>query len=109
MQLFFLKYVLKLLKFFARLYWFIINLMLKIYFFIKNKFKIYYVAFIIRKKQRSEFYKVLYINYYFFYKKRSLIENEFYILNEKDLIKYTNQAISLTFNFYSFNFKFIYF
>jgi hypothetical protein len=37
------------------------------------------------------------------------MQNEFAVLTEKDLNKYTNEAISLTFNFYSFNFKFIYF
>ena len=85
------------------------KLVLKISFFLKKKVGVYYVAYNIRKKNRLVFYRFLYINYYFFYKKRSLIQNKFSVLNEKDLIKYTNQAISFTFNFYSFNFKFIYF
>lgn len=81
----------------------------KTYYYLRKKLGIYYIAYNIRKQNRLQFYKFLYINYFFFYKKKNFIQNEFLILNEKELNKYTNQAMSLTFNFYSFNFKFIYF
>src|SRR5206468_12448773 len=109
MQLFFLRFLKKLLKIIFKIYFFIKEFIFEITLFFQKKLGIYYVAYKIRKKSRLKFYRFLYINYYFFYKKRSLIQNEFSKLKEEDLIKYTNQAISLTFNFYSFNFEFIYF
>src|ERR1700759_4803442 len=109
MKLYFYKFLRKFIKILFEVDLFIRNVLNKISFFLKKKFKVYIVAYKIRKKNRLEFFRFLYINYYFFYKKRMLIQNEFLLLKESDLIKYTNQAISLTFNFYSFNFKFIYF
>jgi hypothetical protein len=68
-----------------------------------------YEAYQVRKKFRKKFYIFLYINYFFFYKKKTRIQKEFSVLNENDLINSSNQAISSTFNFYSLNFKIIYF
>jgi len=62
-----------------------------------------------RKEYRLKYYTFLYVNYFYFYKKRSKLEDFFSTLSEKDFNKYTDEAMLLTFNIYSFNFKFIYF
>ena len=103
-QIFFLKRIKKIFIYILKAYWFIRDNSRILFYFFFNKLKIIYIAYKLRKKSRREFYRFLYINYFFLYKR-----NDFSVINEKDLIKYTNQAISLTFNFYSFNFKFIYF
>ena len=106
---FFFRFFLIVLKSLNEFYYFLIRLLREVQSFLYKRVSVYIAGYKVRKKNRVEFYRFLYINYYFFYKRRSLVENKFSILNEKDLIKYTNQAVSLTFNFYSFNFKFIYF
>lgn len=109
MQLAVLRFFFKFLKFSWKSYYFIRDIVIEIIYFLKRRLNIYYVAYKIRKKNRLQFYRFLYINYFFFNKKRTLNQNKIIKLSEKDLNKYTNEAISFTFNFYSFNLKFIYF
>jgi hypothetical protein len=109
-EIFVLKRIQKLFLKIFKIYLFVRDNNWILFYLFFNKFKIIYWAYKLRKKSRREFYRFLYVNYFFFYKKKkTLIQKEFSVLNEGDLIKCTNQAISLTFNFYSFNFKFIYF
>jgi len=77
--------------------------------FFYRKFSIFYKAYKMRKEYRLKYYTFLYVNYFYFYKKRSKLEDFFSTLSEKDFNKYTDEAMLLTFNIYSFNFKFIYF
>lgn len=105
-KLFFFIIIKKILIFYLKYKNYIFYIYLKIYVVLKERFALYFSIYNTRRKYRLKFFRILYINYYFFYKKRIYI---FPVLNEKDLIKYMDEAISLTFNFYSFNFKFIYF
>jgi len=113
-------------SFFKFCYWVIAKYCIKLYIWIKSKFSWYYIkewffhyfakffiiydAYKIRKALRRNFYTFLYINYFFFYKKRYTYKSKsiFVHTDEDTFINNTHQALSLTFNFYSFNFKFVY-
>lgn len=108
-KLFFFIIIKRVLIFYLKCKNFLFKIYVYIFVFLKERFSIYFRIYKIRRKYRLDFFKNLYINYFFFYKKRSYIENKIFLLSEKDLIKYTDESMSLTFNFYSFNFKIIYF
>jgi len=108
--IFILKILFKVFNFIKVFYVFLLELFTRFFKFFIDKYKVISFAYKWRKQKRSNYYAFLYINYFIFYKRKNKIEDDVFVtFKQYDLIKYTSEAMLLTSNFYSLNFKFIYF